>query len=105
MAVVPKIILTIGFFSIFHAALSAVQHRSYLRINELQFTRLPTDIIVQTLISLVIIMYGVLNVAGDFKVIKASAGLDNKSWETFRNITSFYTFSHRGRSIAVDYES
>lgn len=45
--------------------------------------------------SLFIIMYGVLYVAGDFKEIKASAELENKSWETFRNISSFYTFSHR----------
>lgn len=41
-------------------------------------------------------MYGVLNITGDFKEIKAAAELDNKSWETFRNIPSFYIFNHRG---------
>lgn len=67
-----------------------------MRLNELDFICLPHDITIQALISLFIIMYGVLHVAGDFKEIKASAELENKSWETFRNIPSFYTFSHRG---------
>ncbi|XP_023017736.1 ER membrane protein complex subunit 5 [Leptinotarsa decemlineata] len=93
---IQKSVLTIGFVSLFHSAYSAAQHRSYLRLNELDFTHLPLDILIQTILSLFIIMYGVLQVVGDFKEIKASAELDNKSWDTFRNIPSFYTFSHRG---------
>ncbi|KAJ8920608.1 hypothetical protein NQ315_004747 [Exocentrus adspersus] len=93
---IHRSILTIGFLSLFHAAYSAAQHRSYLRLNELDFTYLPHDITIQALISLFIIMYGVLHVAGDFKEIKASAELEDKSWETYGNIPSFYTFSHRG---------
>ncbi|XP_066256978.1 ER membrane protein complex subunit 5 [Euwallacea similis] len=100
MATFHKLVLIIGFVSIFHSAYSAAQHRSYLRLNELDFKQLPLDIIIQTIASFFVIMYGVLNVAGDFKEIKASADLDNKSWDTFRNIPSFYTFSHRGRSLA-----
>lgn len=49
-------------------------------------------------------MYGVLQVAGDFKEIKASAELENRSWETFRNIPSFYTFSHRGKMFSKAYK-
>lgn len=48
-------------------------------------------------------MYGVIYVAGDFKEIKASADLENKSWETFSNIASFYTFSHRGKALSPFY--
>jgi hypothetical protein len=44
-------------------------------------------------------MYGVMNMAGDFKEIKASAELENRSWETFRNIPAFYTFNHRGKLL------
>ncbi|ERL86826.1 ER membrane protein complex subunit 5 [Dendroctonus ponderosae] len=101
MAAFHKLVLSLGFLSMFHAAYSAAQHRSYLRLNELDFTGLPSDIFLQALLSLLIIMYGVLNVAGNFKEIKASADLDSKSWETFRNIPSFYTFSHRGKSFAA----
>lgn len=48
-------------------------------------------------------MYGVLYVAGDFKEIKASADLENKSWETFMNTPSFYTFNHRGKAFSPNY--
>lgn len=48
-------------------------------------------------------MYGVLHVAGDFKEIKASADLENKSWETFSNIPSFYMFNHRGKAFSPIY--
>ncbi|CAG9766026.1 unnamed protein product [Ceutorhynchus assimilis] len=96
---IHKLILTVGFLSMFHAAYSAAQHHSYLRLNELEFTRLPFDIILQAITSLFMIMYAVLNLAGEFKEIRASADLDNKSWETFRNVPSFYTFCHRGQSL------
>ncbi|KAJ8961101.1 hypothetical protein NQ318_008777 [Aromia moschata] len=98
---IHRSILTVGFLSLFHAAYSAAQHRSYLRLNELDFSHLPLDIFIQALVSLFIIMYGVLQVVGDFKEIKASAELENKSWETFRNIPSFYIFCHRGGKSSI----
>lgn len=49
-------------------------------------------------------MYGVLYIAGDFKEIKASADLENKTWDTFRNIPSFYIFNHRGKAFSPHYE-
>ncbi|XP_060517004.1 ER membrane protein complex subunit 5 [Cylas formicarius] len=101
VTVFHRLTLSLGFLSLFHSAYSAAQHRSYLRLNELEFTHLPPDIWIQALASFFIIIYGVLYVAGDFKEIKASADLDNKSWETFRNIPSFYTFSHRGKAFAA----
>lgn len=48
-------------------------------------------------------MYGVMYVAGDFKEIKAAADLENKSWETFSNVPSFYTFNHRGKAFSPHY--
>ncbi|XP_018325877.1 membrane magnesium transporter 1 [Agrilus planipennis] len=102
---IHRLIVTIGFLSLFHAAYSAAQHRSYLRLNELEFTHLPSDIIAQGIISLFVIMYGVMYVAGDFRDIKASADLENKSWESFRNVPSFYTFNHRGKAFSPTYVS
>lgn len=58
------------------------------------------QIIIQAIASLLVIMYSVLHIAGEFKEIKASADLDNKSWDTYKNIPSFYTFSHRGKAFA-----
>ncbi|KAF5275685.1 hypothetical protein FQA39_LY06797 [Lamprigera yunnana] len=98
-----RLVLIAGFISLFHAAYSAAQHRSYLRLNELEFTSLPVDILVQGVVSLFIIMYGVLYIAGDFKEIKAAADLENKTWETYKNIPSFYTFNHRGKAFSPQY--
>lgn len=98
-----RLVLTASFISLFHAAYSAAQHRSYLRLNDLQFTNLPVDIIIQGVVSLFGIMYGVLYIAGDFKEIKSSAELENRSWDTFRNIPSFYTFNHRGKAFSPHY--
>lgn len=49
-------------------------------------------------------MYGVLYIAGDFKEIRASADLENKTWESFRNVSSFYVFNHRGKAFSPNYK-
>ncbi|KAL6446956.1 hypothetical protein ACFW04_001382 [Cataglyphis niger] len=98
-----KFITFIGTMSILHAAYSAAQHRSYLRITEQEFTTLPIDILIQGIVSLFIVMYGVMYIAGDFKEIRAVVDLENKSWETLRNLPSFQVFNHRGRSLSPEY--
>ncbi|XP_008547255.1 ER membrane protein complex subunit 5 [Microplitis demolitor] len=98
-----KFITWLGFISILHAAYSAAQHRSYLRITEQEFTTLPIDILIQGIISLFIVMYGVLHIAGDFKEIRAVVELESKTWETTRNLPSFQIFNHRGKCLSPDY--
>ncbi|XP_067006817.1 ER membrane protein complex subunit 5 [Anabrus simplex] len=98
-----KAFLVFGLLSLFHAAYSAAQHRSYLRITEQEFVSLPIDILVQGIVSLFITLYGVMNIAGDFKEIRATVDLENKSWETLRNIPSFYIFNHRGKAWSPNY--
>ncbi|XP_055376015.1 ER membrane protein complex subunit 5 [Condylostylus longicornis] len=98
-----KTLLCIGFISLIHAAFSAAQHRSYLRITEQDSRALPLDIIIQTLVSLVVIIYNILQIVGDFKEIRAAVDLQQKSWETLSNIPSFYMFCHRGKALAQDY--
>lgn len=61
------------------------------------------QVIIQALVSLFVVMYGVMFVAGDFKEIKASADLEKKSWETFANVPSFYMFNHRGKAFSHNY--
>ncbi|XP_046991231.1 ER membrane protein complex subunit 5 [Schistocerca americana] len=98
-----KLILSFGLLSLLHAAYSAAQHRSYLRITEQEFVTLPFDIMIQGIVSLFVTLYGVLHIAGDFKEIRATVDLENKSWETLRNIPSFYVFSHRGKALSPNY--
>ena len=98
-----RFITLIGLMSILHAAYSAAQHRSYLRITEQEFTTLPIDILIQGIVSLFMVMYGVMYIAGDFKEIRAVVDLENKSWETLRNLPSFHLFNHRGRFLSPQY--
>ncbi|XP_046753917.1 ER membrane protein complex subunit 5 [Diprion similis] len=98
-----KVILITGFISLLHAAYSAAQHRSYLRITEQEFITLPVDIITQGIASLFLVMYAVMFIAGDFKEIRAAVDLESKSWETLRNLPSFQMYNHRGRSLSPYY--
>jgi hypothetical protein len=48
-------------------------------------------------------MYGVMYIAGEFKEIRATVELETKSWETQRNLPSFYVFNHRGKALSPCY--
>ncbi|XP_034840458.1 ER membrane protein complex subunit 5 [Maniola hyperantus] len=100
---INKVIIIVGFISLFHSAFSAAQHRSYLRITSQEFTALPLDIIIQAVVSLFAVIWGVLNVSGKLREIPAANELNNIKWETQRNLPSFYTFNHRGRALAFDF--
>jgi len=93
----------LGLLALAHAAYSAAQHRTYLRLTEQDFGILPPDIFLQCIFGLLLTCYGVVNVAGNFKEIKASAEQDNKNWEMLSNRQGFNIFNHRGK--ALFYES
>lgn len=86
-----------GLFALAHAAFSAAQHRSYMRLTEKEDETLPIDIVLQTLLAFVVACYGIVNIAGEFKDMDATSELRNKTFDTLRNHPSFYIFNHRGR--------
>ncbi len=94
-----KLFVTVGLVALAHAAYSAAQHRSYLRLTEQDFTTLPVDILVQCLAGLAVTCYGIVRVVGKFREIKAGSDLEKKSWETLSNRQSYYSFNHRGRVL------
>ncbi|KAH9509442.1 Membrane magnesium transporter 1 [Bulinus truncatus] len=94
-----KLCVVIGLITLAHAAYSAAQHRTYLRLTEQEFTMLPHDILLQCIFGLLITCYGVVNVAGNFKEIKASAEQDIKTWEMLNNRQGFNIFHHRGKAL------
>ncbi|XP_059172724.1 ER membrane protein complex subunit 5-like [Physella acuta] len=96
---VHKMCVVLGLVALAHAAYSAAQHRTYLRLTEQEFTMLPPDIFLQCALGLLITCYGVVNVAGNFKEIKASAEQDNKTWEMLANRQGFNIFHHRGKAL------
>ncbi len=62
-----------------------------------------SQILLQAIASLFLIIYSLLQVVGDFKEIRAAVDLQGKSWETLSNIPSFYTFNHRGKTLSASY--
>ncbi|XP_052005677.1 ER membrane protein complex subunit 5-like [Xyrauchen texanus] len=94
-----KGIVGVGLFALAHAAFSAAQHRSYMRLTEKENETLPIDIVLQTLLSFVVTCYGIVHISGEFKDMDASSELKNKTFDTLRNHPSFYLFNHRGRVL------
>ncbi|XP_073822098.1 ER membrane protein complex subunit 5 [Musca autumnalis] len=101
--IVKKILLVAGFASLLHAAYSAAHYRTYLRLTEQEFTKLPLDIVVQTVVSLIVVIYNVIQIVGNFKEIRATVDMQAKSWDTLGNFPSFYTFNHRGKALSSTY--
>ena len=94
-----KLLLVIGLLGLCHAAYSATQHRKYLRLTEQEFSSLPKDILIQTVVSLFICAFSILNIVGKFKQIKIASEWETKSWDNIGNRVSFYSFNHRGKYL------
>lgn len=94
-----KGVVGFGLFALAHAAFSAAQHRSYMRVTEKENETLPIDIVLQTLLAFVLTCYGIVHIAGEFKDMDASSELKNKTFDTLKNHPSFYLFNHRGRVL------
>jgi hypothetical protein len=97
-----KLLLVIGLIGLCHAAYSATQHRKYLRLTEQEFSSLPRDIMIQTVVSLFICAFSILNIVGKFKQIKIASEWETKSWDNIGNRVSFYSFNHRGKYLFSD---
>ncbi|KAJ1372265.1 hypothetical protein KIN20_034372 [Parelaphostrongylus tenuis] len=94
-----NVITLSSLISLLHCAYSAAQHRSYLRLTEQPFVSLPADVLAQTLISLVALIYGASHVAGPFQHIKSDPNRD-RSWDEAGSCMSFITFEHRGKAMS-----
>lgn len=60
---------------------------------------LPTDILIQALLSLCLTAWAVVYQTANFREIKALDEMKNKTFETVLNRPSFYVFNHRGRLL------
>ena len=58
----------------------------------------------QTVFGFVLAMVSVLQIAGDFKEIRAGIEMGKKTWENARNRPSFYVYNHRGKVFSPHYE-
>ena len=97
-----KLLLIVGLLALCHAAYSATQHRKYLRLTEQEFSSLPKDILLQTIVGLFICAFSILNIVGKFKQIKIASEWETKNWDNIGNRVSFYSFNHRGKYLFSD---
>ena len=94
--------MVFGILSLAHAAYSAIQFKTYLKLTEEDFVSLPIDVVAQVMLGLILSIFGIVRVAGELKDVHAAAELAHKSWETFGNRPSFYSFNHRGKIMFSD---
>uniref|UniRef100_A0A8C4QAI1 Uncharacterized protein n=1 Tax=Eptatretus burgeri TaxID=7764 RepID=A0A8C4QAI1_EPTBU len=68
--------------------------------NFIFFLMLPcSQVVLQALFGLFVTLCGVVNIAGDFKDLDATAELRFKTFENMSNRPSFYSFNHRGKVL------
>lgn len=94
-----SLFLVFGLAGLTHAAYSAAQHRSYLRLTERDFSQLPLDVLAQTVLSLLLCCFGIIGISGKFRPIQITSEWENKRWDNIANRTSFYSFTHRGKYL------
>ncbi|KAJ7310415.1 hypothetical protein JRQ81_007329 [Phrynocephalus forsythii] len=73
-----KGLVGLGLFALAHAAFSAAQHRSYMRLTEKEDETLPIDIVLQTLLAFAVTCYGIVHIAGEFRDMDATSELKYK---------------------------
>merc|ERR1712013_476711 len=66
-------VLCFGLAGLLHSAYSAAERRSYARAADIDLV-LPLDIMLQAVAFLLVTMFGVIHIAGDFKEIRATVG-------------------------------
>ncbi|VDO06345.1 unnamed protein product [Rodentolepis nana] len=88
MITVGRLLVFLGLIILTHAAYSAIQHRTYLKLTGTQYDSLPADIFWQTIFGFIITIIGVVRVAGDFSLISSSTDPRNRSWDSFDTVFS-----------------
>jgi hypothetical protein len=94
-----RVLVCVGVFLLLHAAFSATQHRSFVKLAARPFTSLPLDVVLQCLIGFAISCVGVVRVTVCFREIKTTSEAIFRTFDTVANCRSFYSFRHRGRAL------
>eukprot|EP00029_Vermamoeba_vermiformis_P008042 TRINITY_DN3655_c0_g1_i1.p1 TRINITY_DN3655_c0_g1~~TRINITY_DN3655_c0_g1_i1.p1 ORF type:complete len:116 (-),score=38.07 TRINITY_DN3655_c0_g1_i1:143-490(-) len=99
MGLGSKLITVLGAAILIHSGFLAFQHRLYLSSVEEPFTTLPLNITIEVLIGLVVSSWGVIGWSGQFKPIKMTTIMAQKTFDMFDNRPNFNVFNTRGRAV------
>uniref|UniRef100_A0A8R1HY03 Membrane magnesium transporter n=1 Tax=Caenorhabditis japonica TaxID=281687 RepID=A0A8R1HY03_CAEJA len=97
-----RLITIVSLLSLLHCAYSAAQHRFYLRLTEQPFVNLPADVVAQTVISLIALIYGTSFLANPFLYIKQDQHPERTCDEAL-NCPSFITFDNRTKAMSPEF--
>eukprot|EP00127_Corallochytrium_limacisporum_P001127 Clim_evm1s41 gene=Clim_evmTU1s41 len=94
-----SILLAVAGVTLVHAAFSAEQYRKYLQAIDEEFVALPSDIVVQSLIGLLLGMVGAVLSLPQLASIDPKTPPNKTSTDENSSTPSFNVFSHRGRNM------
>ncbi|GAM20328.1 hypothetical protein SAMD00019534_035030 [Acytostelium subglobosum LB1] len=90
----------VGIVLFVHSVLSTLQHRTYLRLTDKSFDHIPYDIAIESIVALVILSWGIINVAPRLQPIKVTGHLSKRSFESLDYRPNFVHFNNRARYLA-----
>ncbi|KAJ7043700.1 magnesium transporter [Mycena alexandri] len=95
-------LLTVATIAIFHAAFSTYEHLSHLKAMGRPEGSLPTDIIIEALIALVLGTIGASLKAPPLKEITWAAEMRKRSIDDMDSRLAFASFVNRGKNLFSD---
>mmetsp|Transcript_15786 Transcript_15786/g.40393 ORF Transcript_15786/g.40393 Transcript_15786/m.40393 type:complete len:102 (+) Transcript_15786:48-353(+) len=92
-----RIVLIVGLLVLLHAGFSVHQYRSYMRSLQMPHHGIPTDLVIETCVGLLVCTWALGWSYGKF-VYKGSAPLPVCEWNaTEESSANFAVFNHRAR--------
>ncbi|KAJ3330430.1 Membrane magnesium transporter 1 [Blyttiomyces sp. JEL0837] len=96
---VGQLTTLLGLILLVHSGYSAVEHLSYLKIVGKTEKSLPSDIVIECLLSVLICIVGSVLMAGTFKEISLKKEVALRTMDSLDYRPGFRTLHHRGRVI------
>ncbi|KAL2915437.1 hypothetical protein HK105_205053 [Polyrhizophydium stewartii] len=94
-----RVLYAAGLVLLAHAGYSAIEHFAYLKTIGKHDSHLPSDIIIELAVSLLLLIQGAVLVAGPLKPVSLQIELAKKSIELVDSTPGFKVVNHRGRSL------
>ncbi|KAI8924222.1 magnesium transporter [Entophlyctis helioformis] len=98
-SVVGRLLYVVGIVLMMHAAYSAVDHLAYLKAVGRHETSLPSDIVLETLLSLAFFIPGAVLVSGTLKPIALELELATKTMDSIDATPGFKVLNTRASAI------
>ncbi|CAO1632777.1 unnamed protein product [Parajaminaea phylloscopi] len=93
---IGKPLILVGAILFLHAAYSTYEHSSIAKTVGLSQAKVPLDITIETAVSLLVLVVGLLLSSHPLREITWAAEMQKRSIDEIEAKTNFATFNHRG---------